>query len=538
MSIRQGKKYLADKLITVETFNSIKECCGEHNKYIGWLCKQYINESFDIGSMKSYIEEYEVIVGKKSINADIFQFKTLTDFKEEIDKVNSTRSASLKELQTDFDVILDNETLYIARPNSYEASRKLGLSTFAHRNNEQSGSKDSVWCTTYSNSSHWNDYYYGNNVTFYYCKIKDETLISELNKKYKTNKSSCDLTVFAVAVLEDGKLDIYDANDARIKLPNDLIDELNISEFLNPHIDKEEREKQHRKNIIKLFQQEIIEGDLDIYFDLPNDIVCNTKQINGDVTFKNITYIPLFFQNIIVNGNFSCSHNNLTSLEGAPNEVKKSFNCKDNNLTSLEGAPKKVGGFLCDGNKLTTLEGAPKKVGGSFHCNSNNLTSLDGAPHTVGGSFYCNSNNLTSLKGAPIEVGWDFVCKDNNLTSLEGAPKKVGDIFNCSRNNLTTLEGAPQYVGGGFYCGKNNLTTLEGVPKIVNGIFNCSDNNLTSLKGAPIEVGCDFDCSKNNLTSLDGAPKKVGWDFVCKDNNLSKEYMNGVALGGKFRFIY
>jgi hypothetical protein len=417
MSIKQGKRYLDNNLITIETFNSIKKCCGEHKKYVGWLCKQYIREPFDIGSMKSYIEEYDVLVNKKSINADINSFKTINVFKEEIDKVNSTRSASLKELSNDFDVILDNDIMYIARPNSYEASRRLGLSTFAHRNNEQSGNKDSAWCTTYSNSDHWNDYYYKHNVTFYYCKIKDENLIDELNSKYKTNKPTCDLTVFAVAVLEDGRLDIYDANDAQIQEPNDLVNELNISEFLNPHIDKEERDKQRRKNIIKLFQQEIIEGYLEIDFDLPNDIVCNTKQINGNVTLKNITYIPKFFKNIIVNGYFSCSNNNLTSLEGSPQIVK-----------------------------------------GSFYCSYNNLTTLEGSPQEVSGCFDCYNNNLTSLEGSPQEVSGWFDCSLNNITTLYGAPKKVGDRFTCSRNNLTTLEGAPKEVGGRFECSYNNLT--------------------------------------------------------------------------------
>jgi hypothetical protein len=340
MSIKQGKKYLLDNLITVEVFNSIKECCGEHNKYVGWLCKLYINEPFDIDSMKSYIDEYDVLVNKKSINADINSFKTLSEFINEIDKVNSTRSASLKELQTDFDVIMDNESLYMVRPNSYEASRKLGLSTFAHRNNEQSGNKDSAWCTTYSNSSHWNDYYYTHNVTFYYCKIKDENLIGELNSKYKTNKPTCDLAVFAVAVLEDGTLDIYDANDALIKRPNDLVNELNISSLVVSHIDKEERDKQRRKNIIKLFQQEIIDGNLIIDFDLPNDIICETKQINGDVQLRNISYIPKFFKNIIINGYFDCYNNNLTSLECSPQEVSGWFDCSNNKLTSLEGSLK------------------------------------------------------------------------------------------------------------------------------------------------------------------------------------------------------
>jgi hypothetical protein len=417
-SLKQGKEYLKqgkieqvilDEIVTIDP--------TKNNKYVGWLCKQYIREPFDIGSMKSYIEEYDVLVNKKSINADINSFKSISEFITEIDKVNSTRSASLKELQLDFDVIMDNETLYIVRPNSYEASRKLGLSTFAHRNNEQSGNKDSAWCTTYSNSDHWNDYYYKHNVTFYYVKIKDENLIDELNSKYKTNKPTCDLAVFAVAVLEDGTLDIYDANDAQIQEPKDLVNELNITSLLVAHIDKEEREKQRRKNIIKLFQQEIIDGNLDIDFDIPNDIICNTKQINGNVTLNNITYIPKFFKNIIVNGYFACYNKNLTSLEGSPQEVSGWFYCSYNKLTTLEGAPQKVGGdFLCSYNKLTSLDGAPKEIGGNFYCYSNKLTSLDGAPKEIGGNFYCYSNKLTSLDGAPKEIGRYLVCSKNNLT--------------------------------------------------------------------------------------------------------------------------
>jgi hypothetical protein len=61
MSIKQGKKYLSDKLITIETFNTIKDCCGVHTKYVGWLCKQYINEPLDIGSMKSYVKRNKLM---------------------------------------------------------------------------------------------------------------------------------------------------------------------------------------------------------------------------------------------------------------------------------------------------------------------------------------------------------------------------------------------------------------------------------------------------------------------------------------------
>ena len=53
------------------------------------------------------------------------------------------------------------------------------------------------------------------------------------------------------------------------------------------------------------------------------------------------------------------------------------------------------------------------KVNGNFNCSNNNLTSLEGAPKEVGGSCYCYENNLTTLEGAPKTVGGNFDCGNN-----------------------------------------------------------------------------------------------------------------------------
>ena len=82
--------------------------------------------------------------------------------------------------------------------------------------------------------------------------------------------------------------------------------------------------------------------------------------VDGDVDLSNrkLIELPLKFRN--VNGNFYCSWNELTSLEGAPSSVDGHFGCAYNKLTSLEGGPSTVGGdFLCSDNKLITLEGFP-----------------------------------------------------------------------------------------------------------------------------------------------------------------------------------
>ena len=139
-----------------------------------------------------------------------------------------------------------------------------------------------------------------------------------------------------------------------------------------------------------------------------------------------------------VDGSFNCSKQDLSDFKGVRfGVVEEDFRCEKNLLTSLVGAPRKVGGsFECDNNRLTSLEGAPREIGvvGSFYCYNNQLTSLEGAPQKVGWCFNCDNNQLTSLVGAPREVRGDFYCEDNLLTSLVGAPEKVGWCFSCRDN--------------------------------------------------------------------------------------------------------
>ena len=125
-------------------------------------------------------------------------------------------------------------------------------------------------------------------------------------------------------------------------------------------------------------------------------------------------------------------------------DVDVNFSCNDQGLSDFKGVRfgKVVGGFYCSNNQLTTLEGAPQEVGWSFDCGNNQLSSLGGAPREVGGDFRCEYNQLTTLEGSPQRVGEDFLCMNNALTSLEGAPQRVGGVFHCDANpiDIRTLE--------------------------------------------------------------------------------------------------
>jgi hypothetical protein len=168
-----------------------------------------------------------------------------------------------------------------------------------------------------------------------------------------------------------------------------------------------------------------------------------------------------------VKGIFNCYYQRLTDFKGVRfGVVTESFYCNNNDLTSLEGAPQQVGGgFYCNNNDLTSLGGAPQQVEGSFDCANNQLTSLMGALQAVVGNFDCANNQLTSLMGAPQKVGRNFYCANNQLTSLMGAPQAVDGNFDCEGNQLISPVGAPQRVRGSFYCGGNPVseTTLKAI---------------------------------------------------------------------------
>jgi hypothetical protein len=202
----------------------------------------------------------------------------------------------------------------------------------------------------------------------------------------------------------------------------------------------------------------------------------------------------------IIEGDFSCSRNDLTSLEGCPKKIEGDFICSYNELTSLEGCPKTIEGkFNCVGNRLTSLEGCPKIIEGNFYCSINELKSLKDGPEIVEGSFICYRNYLKTLEDCPKIIESGIIIRDNHLTSLIGCPKTIGGNFDCSYNRLTSLEGCPEIIKGHFYCNANRLTNLKGCPKIVEGDFCCYKNPLLTeediewLKQNCNIVGCLVD---------------------------------------------
>ena len=100
-----------------------------------------------------------------------------------------------------------------------------------------------------------------------------------------------------------------------------------------------------------------------------------SKKIIGDVMLKRLYLrkLPEILRDLIIDGKFSCSDNNLLSLENSPLKVTDAFYCNYNKLITLKGCTQFVGGFACNETNITSLEGCPKYVGGDFFCRNNGV---------------------------------------------------------------------------------------------------------------------------------------------------------------------
>lgn len=186
---RVAKTYLDTGKITPEEYDTLINLVP--TKYVGWVSKRYITgEMKDLDNLRNTVEEFDAFVrsGKiKGAESNIQAYKTFDQLQKIVDDLNrSPNQQTKKELRGDFDVVVDNEDLRIVVPYTHEASRKLGLTPieqggFAFRDCK-GGGKDSAWCTTYSASTHWDDYYYKNNVDFFYILIKSDAIKARLKE--------------------------------------------------------------------------------------------------------------------------------------------------------------------------------------------------------------------------------------------------------------------------------------------------------------------------------------------------------------------
>jgi hypothetical protein len=220
-NVKQAKQYVQVGKLSEDDLKKLIEIDPTPTrKFVGWMAKIWIGEKPAIGDLTNTIGEYNTLLNRGKVKTkDIYQFKSYKELKAEIEQINNSgASISNKDLESNYDIIIDTRDLLVAAPYTHAASRKLGLSHFAFRDCED-GRKDSAWCTTYRAPDHFNDYYYKENLTFYYIKVKSTQLIEKLQKIFPETWQR--LIVTAVAVDQSGGMQGYDGLDGNMS-PEDL----------------------------------------------------------------------------------------------------------------------------------------------------------------------------------------------------------------------------------------------------------------------------------------------------------------------------
>jgi hypothetical protein len=436
-NVKQAKKYVELGLLSKDVLEKlISFDPSKTNKYVGWMSKIWMSEHPDLDQLRNTIEEYDVFLNKGKVKTkDINQFKTFKDLYSEVDGLNqSGEGVSNKDLELDYDTVVNNKDLLIMSPHTHEASRKLGLSHFSFRDCGN-GEKDSAWCTTFKSPNHFNDYYYKHNVTFYYIKVKSEQMIQKLKKSFPDRWK--ELIVVALAVLNNGQIDAYDGLDKQIN-NKDIKIFLSIIK-LNGNTLVSKRSAEERSKNLKIVGQKKIQqyikdgsqGTLNLS-DYKKILLPKNLKVGGDLVLKNLTSIPEGF-NPTVRG-----YLDLSSLTLIPQGFNPTVGM-DLFLSSLTSIPQgfnpTVGGRLVLSSLTSIPQGFNPTVGGSLYLY--NLISIpEGFNPTVGGSLYLY--NLTSIpEGFNPTVGGNLDLY--NLTSIpEGFNPTVGG--NLDLSSLTSID--------------------------------------------------------------------------------------------------
>ena len=268
---------------------------------------------------------------------------------EILSAISSTVGKSAKDLESDFETIVDNENVIIQVPHTHAASRKLGLSTYAYRECK-GGGKDSAWCTTHGSPEYFKDYYHKDNKTLYYIKVKSPEIIQQLQTLGLKH-----LVVSAVVVNDKNKIsNVFDGRDEAIPtyLYTHYLEKvlgLNKSMFISRR-SKEERAlsfKDTQLDQIKYYIKNGSKGPLMIERYSDSELPSELTLVGGDLTLyaSDITKLP---NNLVVKGELFISQcPNITIIpEGIKYKSLKLFMCPA--ITSISKPKNKIENLTLD----------------------------------------------------------------------------------------------------------------------------------------------------------------------------------------------
>ena len=182
---------------------------------------------------------------------------------------------------------------------------------------------------------------------------------------------------------------------------------------------------------------------------------------------------------------FTCSNNQLESLDMSANKALIELLCNDNKLTSLDmSANTALTKLWCYDNQLTALDITKNFKLNNLACYLNQLTALDISANTALTSLWCWGNELTSLN-LTNNLDLDrLLCESNKLESLDVSSNTNLTRLYCESNQLTSLDLRLNKNLTSLGLANNQLETLDirnGNNAIISYFISTNNPNLSCI---------------------------------------------------------
>ena len=179
------------------------------------------------------------------------------------------------------------------------------------------------------------------------------------------------------------------------------------------------------------------------------------------------------------------------------------------------------GNIDCRNNQLTSLEGCPQQVGGWFYCDNNQLTSLEGCPQEVGGGFDCRNNSITIIpddfKFTDSLCGDIYLYKDEYLSFFDGVRKKVIKQRKQKDMDIYYFEDGVCIKKDGIYSHGKNLKEAKE-----DWIYKVSNRDTSDYKDMNLDTIVTFEEMIKIYRTITGACGFGCKDFI-KSNKVKKQ---------------
>jgi len=201
------EKYVNTDMISKPSFDQLVDIDPTNKKkYIDWIAKVFVENKMHPTDISKFgvLREFNTLLEKGKLpvdKRDINKYKTVEALYDEVKKYEGDVSTTQikKEAKTSTKVVFENDLAAVYHPTTRESSCLYG--------------KHTKWCTSGNKNNRFNDYFYEGNVNLYYVIPKVEGIDK-----------------IAIAVSPDGTIEIYDALDNQLSVPdaNILLNKLGL----------------------------------------------------------------------------------------------------------------------------------------------------------------------------------------------------------------------------------------------------------------------------------------------------------------------